>query len=256
MQVTIDWLNLAFGTTLVLIPVLIMIFFKVNLIKNLIYSLSRTIIQLLLVGIFLKYIFEWNNFYLNAFWLLMIIYAGGSTVTSRSEINKKIILKPVIIGFLIAFSISTIFVGFLYFGGKNYFNARFIIPISGMLIGNSISTLLVGIRSLFTELKNRKDLYEYYLIGTGSTEEASKRSVKIALNNAFKPMLANISTIGLIWLPGTMTGQIIAGQSPIEAIKYQLLIVIGYFSTCFIATFITLMLARKNAYDEYGVLKT
>lgn len=250
MKVTIEWLNLALGTTLVLIPVIMMLIYRINLVKNLLYSLSRTTIQLLLVGIFLKYIFEWDNPLLNIAWLMMIIFAGASTVSSRSEIDKKLILKPVFLGFSIAFIISTLFLGFLYFGGKDYFNARFIIPISGMLIGNSISTTIVGIRSLDTEIKLRKNLFEYYLIANANIDEESKRLVKTALNNAFKPMLANISTIGLIWLPGTMTGQIIAGQSPIEAIKYQLLIVIGYFSTCFVATFISLMQARKSMINE------
>jgi putative ABC transport system permease protein len=255
MSINISYLYLGLGATLLLIPILIMAYLKLNLIKNLIFSILRVVLQLALVGIFLKYIFEWNNLIINILWLLLIILAGSFTISSRSEIPKHILLKPVIIGFTSAFLISTFFISQLFFFEHDYFNAMYLIPISGMLIGNSLSTSIVGIRSLFKDLKVKKDLTEYYLVNGLTIKESTINSIKSALNDSFKPMLGNISTIGLIWLPGTMTGQIIAGSSPIQAVKFQFLIVIGYFSTCFIATVITLYLSRNNAYDDFGRLK-
>lgn len=229
--------------------------FKLDLVKNLLYSLARVVLQLSLVGIFLKYIFEWNNIFINILWLVLIIIAGSLTITGRSEIPRNILLKPVIIGFSIAFVISTIFISQIFFYEHNYFNAMYLIPISGMLIGNSLSTSIVGIRSLFKDLKIKKELTEFYLVGGKSINDSTFDSVRSALEDAFKPMLGNIATIGLIWLPGTMTGQIIAGSSPIQAVKFQFLIVIGYFSTCFIATTLTLLLSRKWAFDDWGRLR-
>lgn len=255
MSIDISYIYLLIGATLILIPIGMMFYFQLPLIKNLLLSIGRATLQLSLVGIFLKYIFEWNNFWINLVWLLLIIIAGSFTITGRSEIKSRVLFFPVLIGFSIAFVISTIFISQLFFFEHNYFNAMYLIPISGMLIGNSLSTSIVGIRSLFKDIKSKKELTEFYLVGGNQVGEATFDSIQIALQDAFKPMLGNVATIGLIWLPGTMTGQIIAGSSPVQAVKFQFLIVIGYFSTCFIATTLTLIFSRNKAYDEFGRLK-
>lgn len=105
------------------------------------------------------------------------------------------------------------------------------------------------------DLVAKKELINYYAVFSFSRKESTKESMQLAILDSFKPMLGNIANIGLIWLPGTMTGQILSGTNPIIAIKYQIVIVVGYFACCFIATFIALNLFRIKAFDNFGILK-
>ncbi len=255
MTYNIEWLDLLLGSTIIIIPISIILYAKIKLFKDLLLSILRMTGQLLLVGFYLKYIIEWDNIYLNISWILLIIVAGSISITKRSEVDIKYTLFPVLTGFFISFILVTIFISYFYFRNMNYFTAQFMIPISGMLIGNSISSSIIGIRSMSKDLISKKELFNYYEIFSFSKTKSTKESMNAALLDSFKPMLGNIANIGLIWLPGTMTGQIISGTSPMIAIKYQIVIVIGYFSCCFIATFIALNLFRTKAFDKFGILK-
>jgi putative ABC transport system permease protein len=255
MAYDIKWIDLIIGSTLIFIPVALILYAKLKLLKDLILSMLRMTIQLLFVGFYLKYIIDYDNIYINIFWILLIVIVGSISISKRSEVELKFTLVPVITGFSFSFVIVTFFTSYFYFSGMEYFTAQYLIPISGMLIGNSISSSIVAIRSLTKDLIAKKELINYYEIFSFSRIKSTKESMNLALLDSFKPMLANIANIGLIWLPGTMTGQIISGTNPMTAIKYQIVIVIGYFACCFIATFISLNLFRTKAFDNFGILK-
>lgn len=255
MAYNIEWLDLLIGSSLILIPIGLILYAKVKLLKDLSLSMIRMTLQLLFVGFYLKYIIDYDSILLNLLWILIIVVAGSISISKRSEVDLKFTLMPVLTGFLFSFVIVTFFTAYFYFSGMNYFTAQYLIPISGMLIGNSISSSIVAIRSLTKDLIAKKELINYYEIYSFSRKESTKESMNFALLDSFKPMLGNIANIGLIWLPGTMTGQIISGTNPMIAIKYQIVIVIGYFACCFIATFISLNLFRLKAFDKFGILK-
>src|SRR5690606_23485261 len=117
-----------------------------KLLRDVILSMLRMSAQLIIVGFYLKYIIEWDNIYLNFVWILLIVVAGSLSITKRSEVDLIYTLTPVLVGFVVSFVIVSFFTSYFYFSEMNYFTAQYLIPISGMLIGNSISSSIVGIR--------------------------------------------------------------------------------------------------------------
>jgi len=75
------------------------------------------------------------------------------------------------------------------------------------------------------------------------------------LTTALKPTLGNISTVGIVFLPGMMTGQILAGISPITAIKYQIVLMIAIYSSTAVSVTLAIKLLSRTAFDEYGILR-
>jgi len=250
--IDIEWFYLLLSLLILILPIGIFYKYKTGLTKIVLLSFFRMLIQLIFVGLYLKYFIEWDNIFLNILWIIIMIVIGSHTVVKRAELNTKLMTIPVIGGFLTGFIIATIIVGFVVFAEGDYFTARFMIPISGMLIGNSLSTTVVGVRLFYKMIKERQKYYYYNLILGANKEESLFEFMKDALKDSFNPMLANIGAIGLIWIPGTMTGQIIAGSDPMIAIKYQLVIVTGYFTCCTLAVFVSLMFSRRIAIDKYG----
>jgi len=250
----ISWLYLGFSLLIIIIPIIVFIYFKTGLAKTVLWSFFRMVVQLLFVGFYLKYFIEYDILSLNIAWVVIMIIIGSHTVVKRAELNTRYMTIPLIGGFLVGFVVSSSLIGFVSFAEGDYFTARLMIPISGMLIGNSLSTAVVGVRSFYRMLKEKRDVYYYNLMNSADKKEALFDFTREAMRDSFNPMLANIGAIGLIWIPGTMTGQIIAGSNPMIAIKYQLVIVLGYFTCCTLAVLVGLVLSRGVAIDEYGVV--
>ena len=142
----------------------------------------------------------------------------------RISLSWKVFALPLFIAGLISvIIIDTFFLGFII--KLDYiFDVRYLIPITGMILGNSMNHNIVGLTAFFKGLSEKSDLYYFLLTNTGSSKLALRPFYGEAFKRALNPMIANMSVIGLISLPGMMTGQILGGSSPVVAIKYQIMI--------------------------------
>ncbi|MGL5771229.1 MAG: ABC transporter permease, partial [Bacteroidales bacterium] len=103
--------------------------------------------------------------------------------------------------------------------------------------------------------KRESNFYRYQL-GNGATfQEALRPFMRDALIKSFNPTIATMTVMGLVSLPGTMTGQLLGGSSPSVAIKYQIMLMIAIFASSLISVLITLWATRRKAFDTNGLLK-
>ena len=210
----------------------------------------RMIIQLFFIGVYLKYLFLWNNPWINFLWVIIMIFVAGQTALVRTQLKRGILLIPISIGFLC----SVVVVG-LYFIGvvlqlDNIFSAQYFIPIFGILMGNMLSSNVIALNTYYSGLKREQQLYRY-LLGNGATrQEAQAPFIKQAIIKSFSPLIANIA----VALPGTMIGQILGGSSPNVAIKYQMMIMVITFTASMLSLMITISLASRRSFDAYGKL--
>lgn len=138
---------------------------------------------------------------------------------------------------------------------SDIFNAKYLIPISGMLLGNSLKGNIIATNTFFDYFKNREKEYFFTLSLGASRQEALKPIVRESIKRGLRPTLASIATIGLVSLPGMMTGQILGGSVPMTAIKYQIAIMIAIFSTMAISIFLVILLLKKVSFNKFDVLK-
>ena len=125
----------------------------------------------------------------------------------------------------------------------------------GILMGNMLGVNVMGLNTYYDGLKREQQLY-YYLLGNGATHlEAVTPFLRQAMEKAFAPCIANMAVMGIVSLPGTMIGQILGGASPDVAIKYQMMIVVITFAASMLSLMITLYLADRRTFDEYGRIK-
>ncbi|NDV64446.1 ABC transporter permease [Bacteroides sp. 224] len=252
--IDISYLSLGIGLLLLIIPIYYLWKFKTGLVKATIIGVVRMIIQLLLVGVYLQYLFIWDNPWINFLWVVIMILVASQTAISRTRIKTKILLLPICIGFLT----SVVLIG-LYFLGfvlqlDNIFSARYFIPIFGILMGNMLSSNVIALNAYYTGLQREHQQY-YYLLGNGATrQEAQAPFIREALRKAFSPLIANIAVMGLVALPGTMIGQILGGSNPNVAIKYQMMIMVITFSASMLSLMITISLASRKSFDSFGNL--
>lgn len=247
--------NLIIGFSGMIIPLLVFLHFRIKLIKDMFISIIRMIIQLMLVAVYLEWIFELNSALLNSAWVIIMILIGAGTVVQRVKLNWKTYLLPLSIAGLISMLIiDTFFIGAVV-QLDYFFDARYFIPISGMVLGNSLNHNIVGLTAYFGGLKQKKELYYFILTNGGSKRQALLPFISDAIVKGLNPMLATMSVMGLISLPGMMTGQILGGASPVTAIKYQVMIMLAIFVGCTLTLVLSILLSERFVFDAFGNMK-
>ncbi|MBI5323849.1 MAG: ABC transporter permease [Ignavibacteriae bacterium] len=187
----INWLNLLLGSLILLIPVAVLLYYKTGLTKTMLVAFGRMALQLFLVGLYLMYIFKLNSLIVNFLWLLVMIFAASISIIKRSEIQIKRFFIPVLMGVLADVAVNFLVFIFIISGSENFFNARYFIPLSGMIIGNCLSSGIIGIRSFYGALSKNEEKYRYYLMCGASRNEALFPFMTAAMKDAFSPTIAS-----------------------------------------------------------------
>lgn len=257
MEHTVGISNIGFilGFLLLIIPVYFLWYFRTGLVKDTLISAARMTIQLFLVGFYLEYLFEWNLWWVNILWVVVMIGIASYTILSRTKLPFKQLFVAVSASLLFSMVIiDTYFMG-LVISLNHLFEARYFIPVSGMILGNMLTANVLALNTFFGGL-DRERVYYLYMLGNGATRtEALAPFIREAIVKSFNPTIASMAVMGLIALPGTMTGQILGGSSPSTAIRYQIMLMITIFASSLIAVLFSMWLCRKQAFTPYGMKK-
>ena len=250
----ISFISLTYLTAFI-IPILFLLNrFKIKLVKSSIISIARMVVQLSLVGVYLQYIFALDNPYVNIAYLFLMI------ATACFTIGKSVNIKISRIFFIVLVAISLPLLTVLLFFGRilieldNPLEAMYLIPISGMLLGNALRTNIISLNSFFKIFKKNEDEYLYSLALGANKYEALSPYIKEGLTSAISPIIASLATLGIVSLPGMMTGQILGGSLPITAIKYQIAIMLTAFTCNFFSSLISLYMVSRYFFDDYHLL--
>lgn len=238
--------NLILAFLSMALPVLIFRHYDLKLNKDLLIGMVRMVLQLSLVAVYLEWIFVLNNAWINSLWVLIMVLIGADTVVRRINIPRKLFLVPLMLsGFISMVIIDTFFIG-LVIRPEYFFDARYFIPISGMVLGNSLNHNIVGLTAWFEGMTKKKELYYFLLTNGGNERNAMRPFIQDALRKGLNPLIATMSVMGLISLPGMMTGQILGGASPAVAIKYQIMIMLAIFTGCTLTLLLSILFVRKK----------
>lgn len=253
--VDVSILSLGVFYAMLLVPITIMYILKIKLIRRLLFSVARMTLQLFMVGLYLSFIFNLNAVWLNALYLLLMISAASFSVL----INASLSLKKFFFSLAIGMSVSSAFILIpllsLVIKPFPVYDARYLIPMGGMILGNCLRSNVVSLERFYSSITKEKDKYLTSLMLGSTYHEARLPYIRQALQAAISPMISTVATMGLVSLPGMMTGQILGGSEPSVAIKYQILIMLAIFSSMLISSTLNLFLSTKVSFNAYGMPK-
>ena len=214
----IGWAGLALSLILVGVAVGLSLWQGLRLEREMLWATGRALVQLLAVGYLLVFIIDDDTPVAWA-WVWVIVMLGVAAVTVRRR-------APEVPGItrltLIATSGSALLSLFVVFGLGIYpVVGRTVVPIAGMMIGNSIGSIVVASRRILAELADRRDEVEARLALGQPWQQASKPFVRSALRTALTSQIESTKAVGLVFLPGAMTGLILAGADPADAVLVQ-----------------------------------
>ena len=240
MDLAVNNLSLFFSAMLVVVALIISTKEKLGFTKDIIISVIRAVIQLVAVGYLLKYVFQVNNL------ILVIVSNAAFNAKKRSQQLQK--------GFLISFiaiGCSTgITIGILIFSGSIKFIPSQIIPISGMIASNSMVAIGLCYRNLDTLFQNQRQAVMEKLALGATIKLASLPIIQQSVKTGMAPTIDSAKTVGIVSLPGMMSGLIFAGVDPVHAIKYQIMVTFMLLSATSIGSVIATYLAYKGYYNQ------
>jgi putative ABC transport system permease protein len=257
MEKTIDinFIKLFSGYVLMLIPILVFFYYKTGLIKDTVISILRMTVQLLMVGLYLEYIFTLDNIVINIIWVIVMSVIATYTIIQRSELRLKLFFAPIFLSGIISIIVTDAYILGFIIKPDNIFKARYFIPITGMILGNTIKNVIISLNAYYNKINDEQNLYRWHIANGANKKEALLPFMQNALKVAFNPMIATTAIMGLISLPGMMTGQILGGSNPNIAVKYQILILITIFSSAVLNVVLAIIFSNKISFDKYNNLK-
>ncbi len=255
MSVDIGWSGLLIVYLLFCIPLLLFWRLRVGLVQEALLAAFRMSVQLVLVGVYLKVIFERNNPWLIALWVGVMIVVANHAVLGKAGLRRRLFFSATLLGI----SISSIGVVVVMVAGVvrpgALLDARYVVPLVGMVLGNCLRGNTLVLERFYSTIRDRETEWLTRLTLGATLLEAARPYAITALRAALMPMVATMATMGLVSLPGMMTGQILGGAAPMVAIKYQIMIMIAILSAMTLSAVANLWLSMRRAFDAYGNLR-
>ena len=234
---------------LLLVVLLVMKKCRINQTKLLIIASIRMTVQLVLAGLILTYIFENPHPIFTACYVLLItIFAIFIVLRKNRTINRKFKLISATSLAISGLSIICFFI--MAIVGVSIFNPQYTIPISGMIMGNAMTGVSLGLKAFNENVGSQKAQIDT-LINMGITpRKILTPFVNRAIETALLPTLNSMLGVGIVSLPGMMTGQILSGTMPMTAILYQIAILISISAVACLAVFCSLYFGCRTLYNE------
>jgi len=245
-------LDLAIAACLVIALAATSFYLKLTIGKQLLIVAIRATIQLLLIGLVLKTLFSSSNL-----WLLMFVASVMLIVASREVLARQ---KHKFHGWwAINISASSLFVSsfsitlialVVIIGNQPWYSPQYAIPFLGMLLGNTMSAVALSLDRLSDTVWREREVIEQRLLSGETASQALNTIRNASIRAGMLPIINALATAGVVNLPGMMTGQILAGSPPLEAVKYQILILFLIAASNGLGILIALFIASRRLFDQ------
>ncbi len=220
--------------------------------KRLYLAAVRCTLQLLLMGVILQLLFNSSSFWAVALMAAVMLLTAGQAAGSRQT-------KPLNGWWPYIFSLAAMFISSftvtfvaltVIIDITPWYSPQYAIPLLGMLLGNTMNGVALSMDRLTSNIWQQRQIIEQQLMLGRRWQEAMATPIKDAVRAGMTPILNSMATTGIVSLPGMMTGQILSGTAPIEAVKYQILIMFLIAGGTGFGVITVVRLASTRLFDE------
>lgn len=217
-------LDLVIAAALVLVAGVISLTLRLRLERRLAVASLRTVVQLLIVGYVLRLVFRQDTPWAVGLVMFVMIAAASRAAVKRSSrayggVTLRAFASLVFCGLLTTFTVTAVIVGV-----EPWYKPQYVIPLLGMILGNGLNGISLCLDQLLETLTERRADIEMELAHGASRWEAARDPLADAVRRGMIPIINSMMVVGLVSLPGMMTGQILAGAEPLDAVRYQIVV--------------------------------
>jgi putative ABC transport system permease protein len=248
--IEIPYHDLAIAAGFVVLMLILSGIEKLRLEKSLTIGAIRTFVQLMAVGYVLKFIFDLDQWYWVLLMLVVMVLVAARSAAQRVERPVPHLLAIMTGAIFIALAITLTTVAAFVLRLDKWYQPQYIIPIAGMIIGNSMNGAALALDRLGAEVKLRRQEIEAMLSLGATWRQAAQVSLRTAVRASMIPVINQMMVYGVVQLPGMMTGQIIGGVEPVEAVKYQVMVAYMIAGAVAISSILTVNFACRQLFTR------
>ena len=224
--------------------------------RRLAWAAVRTVVQLLAVGFVLEWVFAHAHWAVVLGIVAVMTLIAGHAIGSRGARSYTGLRLD---GTLSVFG-STWLIGAIglvaVLHARPWYEPQYAIPIMGMILGNTLTGVSLALERMTGELTATRDQVETILALGGTRWEAARNAARTAVRAGMTPIINQMTVVGVVSLPGMMTGQVLAGQSPLEAVRYQIVIMFLLAASSGLGTVAAVLLAYRRLFSREHQLLT
>ena len=249
-------LNLALAYVFVLVLLIIFKSRGIKREKQILIATVRMTVQLTVMGYVLMFVFQYPSWWLTL--LMLTVMLSFAIYNARKRVKLAVpreLTRLMGMSMLCGYAVTAAIFLFLVLRIDPWFNPQYCIPISGMIVGNSMTGIALGCDKLCSGMYDQRERIENSLMLGATPAAATRHVVNAAFDSAILPTMNNMLTMGIVSLPGMMTGQILSGTFPITAIKYQIGIMLAILGCTALTVVLFVTLGYKTFFTKYAALR-
>jgi putative ABC transport system permease protein len=247
--------DLAVAAALVLVAGAISVVLRLKMERRLLVASLRTTVQLLLVGYLLSWIFAADTPWLVLAAFAVMTVAAGRAAVQRSSRRYAGAYVHAFVTLMVTGSLTTMAVTQLVIGVQPWYQPQYLIPLLGMVFGNSLTGISLSLDHLLESFDERRDRIELELSLGASAWEAARDSLAGAVRRGMIPIINAMTVAGLVSLPGMMTGQILAGADPLDAVAYQIVVMFMLAAATSLGCMLTALAVQRRIFNARHQLR-
>uniref|UniRef100_A0A7R9V9G5 Uncharacterized protein n=1 Tax=Chlamydomonas euryale TaxID=1486919 RepID=A0A7R9V9G5_9CHLO len=241
----------AMSAGILLINALVSIFLDLGINSQLVVASIRMCVQLTILSFILKPIFEVDVAWMVLLYGLFMTLVAAIEATARPQHTYKGLFLNTLASMALSAGIVLSYVVMVVLTLDPWWEAQYIIPLLGMLLGNCTSSVALGLNTVLDDLTIHCAAIEWQLAMGANRWEATTQTIQRAVKTAMMPLLNQMNVMGLVAIPGMMTGQILAGANPANASRYQMLILFIVAGSSCLATVLSVFAAVMHVIDMH-----
>lgn len=241
---------------LIAINAALSIWLRLDLERRLLIATLRTTVQLLIMGYVLVPIFRWKNPYLVVALCLVMVALAAREAIRRSARTYRGIGFNAFFSLMFAAGVTAVLGAAVFVGVEPWWQPRYLLPLLGMILGNSLTGISLGLDRCLLALDEGRDRIEALLALGASWWEAARPTVSESLRAGMIPILNSMSVVGLVAIPGMMTGQLLGGTPPELAARYQILIMFLIAAATAMGAALAILLTVRAVFDDQHRLRS
>ncbi|GIW79174.1 MAG: iron export ABC transporter permease subunit FetB [Gemmatales bacterium] len=249
--VQLTFFQVAIAASLILINGLLSVLLQLRLEWSLLLAALRTVVQLLLIGSILEWVFAADRWYLILAVLAVMTLVAGITAAGRSQHRfPGIYCNSIVSVWASSWLIGSMALFIVAGQFDHWYHPQYSVPLLGMILGNTLNGIALGLNQLGESLISRQARVELALTLGATRWEAAREVVQHAVRTGMIPIINSMMVVGIVNLPGMMTGQILAGAAPLDAVKYQIVIMFFIASATALGTVGVVLLSYRRLFND------
>ncbi len=256
--IQLDTLGMVLALMLAFVPLMVSQLLRLRLHGQLLVSVGRMVLQLFLLGLLLEYLLAANHWYLTAIWLLVMLGSAAQSLLQRAGVRLPGLAPMVLVVLAAALGSVVLWCLILVIRPEPWFDARYLITLGGMILGNAMNGSTIALERLHSSLTSNSGRLEYETwLSLGATRaQALMPFRRQAAKAAMLPTVNSTATMGLVHIPGMMTGQILGGSNPVTAIAYQGMIMLAILAGVALSAYLITWVTGRLLLGPDGLLRS